>query len=84
MQKDEVKEILEELHDRFNRTDFIECDPISIPHRFSNKEDIEISGFLSAVLAWGKRSQIILKASQLMELMEKARKDSRRIKATPL
>lgn len=70
-----MKEILEELHDRFNRTHFIECDPISIPHRFSKKEDVEISGFLSAILAWGQRSQIILKASQLMELMENSPAD---------
>lgn len=75
MEKDEQKEILEELHNRFNRSGFIENDPISIPHRFSNKEDIEIAGFLSAVLAWGQRSQIIRKANQLMEIMDNSPAD---------
>lgn len=70
MNRQEIKEILEELHDRFNRKGFIENDPISIPHRFSLKEDIEVAGFLSATLAWGQRSQIVLKANKLMELME--------------
>ncbi len=63
-------EILEELHDRYNRVEFIETDPISIPHRFLKKEDIEIAGFFSAILAWGQRSQIIKSANWLMELME--------------
>lgn len=66
----DVKEILEELYERFNSKSFIENDPISIPHQFSKKEDVEIAAFLSATLAWGQRSQIILKANQLMGLMD--------------
>lgn len=72
MYRADIKELLEELHDRFNRIEFIENDPISIPHKFSNKEDVEIAGFLSAILAWGQRSQIILKANKLIELMDNA------------
>jgi uncharacterized protein (TIGR02757 family) len=67
-----LKEILDELHDRFNRIDFIINDPISIPHKFNRKEDIEISGFFSAILAWGQRSQIIKSAGFLMQLMDLA------------
>lgn len=67
---EEQKEILTELYNRYNRLSFVEKDPISIPHRFSKKEDIEISGFLSALIAWGQRSQILKKASQLMQMMD--------------
>lgn len=49
---------------------FIESDPISIPHRFSLLQDIEIAGFFSAIFAWGRRDIIISKASELMEIME--------------
>ncbi len=64
--------LLEENYLRFNQVDFIEDDPISIPHQFSKKEDIEISGFLSAIIAWGQRKTIIRNANRLMELMEGA------------
>jgi hypothetical protein len=43
-----VKELLDEKYFEFNHTSFIETDPISIPHLFSKKEDIEISGLLIA------------------------------------
>lgn len=49
---------------------FIENDPISIPHRFSIKQDIEIAGFFAAIFAWGRRDIIISKASELMKLMD--------------
>ena len=51
---------------------FVANDPISIPHKFNNKEDIEIAGFLTAILSWGMRKQIIEKASNLMQLMDNA------------
>jgi uncharacterized protein (TIGR02757 family) len=56
----------------FNQASFIESDPISIPKRFSKKQDIEIAGLWTAVLSWGQRKTIIAKASQLMELMDNA------------
>lgn len=68
----EKKEILETLFDKYNRISFIESDPISIPHQFSLKEDIEISGFLSASLAWGQRNQIIKNGKYLLSLMDNA------------
>lgn len=67
-----VKEFLESEHDRFNRMDFIEHDPISIPHRYQRKEDREISGFLTATISWGQRQTILKNASQLMLLMDDA------------
>src|SRR5215212_1986308 len=66
----ELKDFLEEKTFQYNSPSFIADDPISIPHRFSKKEDIEISGFLSAVIAWGNRKAIVAAAGRLMELMD--------------
>jgi uncharacterized protein (TIGR02757 family) len=68
----ECKELLDELSDRYNRPSFIGCDPISVPHSFNIKEDIELSAFLTAIISWGQRSQIIKKASLLMEMTDNA------------
>jgi len=65
-----LHELLEEKYHYFNRTDFIEDDPISIPHLFSDPRDIEIAGFFSAILAWGQRKTIINKCRELMSLMD--------------
>jgi len=66
----ELKEFLDEKVDKYNRIDFIESDPISIPHQFTKKEDIEIAGFLAATIAWGQRVTIINNANKLMKLMD--------------
>ena len=66
----ELKDFLEEKTHRYNSPSFIESDPISIPHQFSKKEDIEISGFLAAVIAWGNRKAIVTSAERMMELMD--------------
>lgn len=55
---------------RYNHPNFIETDPVSIPHLFTRKQDIEISGFFAAILAWGQRKAIIRNASRLMEYMD--------------
>ena len=55
---------------QYNHPDFIENDPIQIPHRFSRKEDIEIAGFLSASIAWGQRKTIIRNGRALMKRMD--------------
>ncbi len=65
-------DVLEEKYLQYNRPDFIADDPISIPHRFTRRQDIEITGFLAAVLAWGQRKTIISKCSELIGLMEEA------------
>lgn len=70
MQFHELKDFLEEKYDTYNRKSFIETDPISIPHQFSKKEDIEISAFLTATIAWGQRKSIINNANKLMQLLD--------------
>jgi len=65
-----LRELLESYVDKYNRPDFIESDPILIPHRFKRKQDIEISGFLAATLAWGQRPVIISKSLELMSYMD--------------
>ncbi|MFN3341956.1 MAG: TIGR02757 family protein [Flavobacteriales bacterium] len=65
----DIKQFLDEMTDRFERADFIEADPISIPHQFNLKEDIEISGFLSASIAWGQRATIVKNAGRMMQIM---------------
>jgi len=65
----EMKDFLEEKYFRFNQHSFIDNDPISIPHMFSLRQDIEISGFLTATIAWGRRDQIIKSARELMTRM---------------
>ena len=67
-----LKDFLDAKADLYNRPSFIERDPISIPHRFSRKQDIEIMGFWSAVLAWGQRPVILKKAAELVEHMDGA------------
>jgi len=74
MPKDLIK-YLNTAADRFNSPAFIEKDPISIPHRFSKLQDIEISGFWVAMLAWGQRVTIINKANELMAMMDNAPHD---------
>jgi uncharacterized protein (TIGR02757 family) len=66
----EMKDYLDEMSDRFNTRSFIDLDPISIPHQFSSKEDIEISGFLTASISWGNRKAILKGAKNLMELLD--------------
>lgn len=68
----EIKALLDSRVAEYNSIDFIETDPIQIPHRFSRKEDIEIAGFLAATIAWGQRKSIIANARKLMQLMDQA------------
>jgi uncharacterized protein (TIGR02757 family) len=56
----------------YNSVSFIPDDPVSVPHRFSKKQDIEIAGFFAAIMAWGQRVTIINKANELMKLMDDA------------
>ncbi len=66
---EEMKDFLEEKYLRFNQPEFIENDPVSIPHMFSHRQDIEVAGFLTATIAWGRRDQIIKSAKELMRRM---------------
>ena len=70
MNLSELSEFLDEKTTQYNNPKFIESDPILIPHTFSKKEDIEISGLLAATIAWGQRKTIINNAQQMIELMD--------------
>ena len=72
MTKSELKEFLDEKVESYNNPNFIESDPIQIPHLYSLKEDIEIAGFLSATIAWGNRKMIIKNSHKMMDLMGNA------------
>ena len=65
----ELQSFLDEKVNQYNTKDFIDSDPVQIPHLFSQKEDIEIAGFLAATIAWGNRKMIIKNAHRMMELM---------------
>ncbi|MFN4122348.1 MAG: TIGR02757 family protein [Flavobacteriales bacterium] len=65
-----LKALLDEAVEKYNRTSFIETDPISVPHQFQNKEDIEIAAYFAATIAWGQRSTLIRNAMNLMERMD--------------
>ncbi len=67
---DEIKELLEMKVQEFNTVDFIQNDPVLLPHQFQNKKDIEIIGFIVAIIAWGKRKMIIQNGEKLIALME--------------
>jgi uncharacterized protein (TIGR02757 family) len=69
MSGDELRDFLDFKVAQYNTPSFIELDPISIPHQFSKKEDVEIAAFLSATLSWGNRKAILKSANQLMQLM---------------
>ena len=73
--RENLKAFLDEKVAHYNTPDFITLDPISIPHRFSKKQDIEIAGFFAAILAWGQRKTIINKCIQLLEMMDNAPHD---------
>jgi len=68
--KSQIYNLLESKVNEFNQTSFIELDPISVPHLFTKKEDIEIAGFFAASFAWGQRTTIINKSKELMNLMD--------------
>ncbi len=72
---EEIKSLLNQKYKEYNTPNFVVSDPISIPHMFTKKEDIEISAFLTSIIAWGRRTAIIKSAKQLMELMENSPHD---------
>lgn len=65
----ELKDHLDALVEKYNRPEFIEEDPISIPHQYSEKSDIEIVGLLAATIAWGKRKTIVANAQRMASWM---------------
>ena len=68
----DIKFFLDAKVAQYNRPEFIQNDPIVIPHQFTLKQDIEIMGFWAATLAWGQRVTIIRKCRELIALMDGA------------
>ena len=66
----ELKDFLDEKADFYNAPEFIDNDPVQIPHRFSLKQDIEIAGFLTATISWGNRKAIVNDAEKMLDFME--------------
>lgn len=75
LSRDELRELLDELHDKYNTPDFIEADPISVPHSFTDPVDREVAGFLAATIAWGNRRAIVQSAHRMMRYMDNAPAD---------
>jgi len=75
MKRTELKDFLDAKVIQYEHPKFLESDPLQVPHRFSKKEDIEISAFLTATIAWGNRKSIINNAYRLMELLGNAPHD---------
>lgn len=70
MNKKELKEFLDHKVKEYENPDFIATDPIQIPHLFTQKEDIEIAGFLTATIAWGNRKSILKNSHRLMQMLD--------------
>jgi len=68
----ELRAFLNRKVEEYNRPAFIANDPVSIPHQFSRKQDIEIAGFFAAIFSWGNRTTIIRKSQELMQLMDQS------------
>jgi uncharacterized protein (TIGR02757 family) len=66
--RNDLRDFLEMKVRLFNQPSFIASDPVSVPHRFSQKQDIEIAGLFAAIFAWGNRTTIIQKSNELMHL----------------
>lgn len=75
MNKTELKKFLDRKVAEYNNLDFIPLDPVSVPHLFKKKQDIEIAAFFAATFAWGNRTTIINKCKELMKLMDSSPHD---------
>jgi len=68
----EIKKLLDQKVRQYNKIDFIEKDPICIPHQYKKQQDIEIAAFFAAIFAWGNRTTIINKSNELLNRMDQA------------
>ncbi len=65
-----LQDYLNKLVGKYETSDFIQLDPISIPYGFDSPADQEIIGFYAALLAWGQRKTVLNKMAELSERME--------------
>ncbi len=70
MKHSDLKKLLDSLVHKYNRLDFIENDPILIPHQYKKKQDIEIAAFMAAIFSWGQRVTIINKSKEFLSYMD--------------
>ena len=70
-----IYKILENAYQTYNQVNFIADDPISIPHQYVKKADIEIAGLFAAVFAWGQRITIINKTQDVLQRMDNSPHD---------
>ena len=75
LSREELRDLLEHLHDQYNRPEFIENDPISVPHSFTSRDDREVAGLLASTIAWGNRKAIVKSAHRMMQYMDNAPAD---------
>lgn len=66
----ELKDFLDIKAAQYNSPNFIQNDPICIPHQYTKKQDIEIAAFFAAILAWGQRKTIVNKCNELFLRMD--------------
>lgn len=72
MAPEDLKEFLLEKADQYEVPDFLPLDPLSIPHRYTERRDVEVAAFFAATLAWGNRVSILKSLDSLMERMDHA------------
>jgi len=60
------------LYRRYNRRELIKPDPLQFVYRYSDPADMEIAGFLAAVLAYGRVAQIEKSLDRLLGKMGKS------------
>ena len=65
-----LKEQLDRYVDEYETKDFIPSDPVQFIHRFDDKRDIEIAGFIASMFAYGKREAFIEKLNRIFSLMD--------------
>lgn len=69
VRKTEIGELILDYTERYNKADFIETDPISIPHSLAKRQDKEMMGLIAAILAWGNRKSTIKSCQHLIQLL---------------
>ena len=61
---------IDNLAQKYETTDFIKDDPVRVPHKFTDKKDIELAGFIASLVAYGQRKVFIKKLNQLFEIAD--------------
>ena len=49
-----LKRVLDNLYNTFDFRNRLLHDPVEFPHRYSEARDIEVSGFIASVFAYGR------------------------------